>query len=202
MIELGRIRLRAWEKEDLRDVHRWENDFQTMLYSRGRPHSTVPYSDIDEKYENERKNESRMHYIIELRDERKAIGTAVIRKSTWSSVNSGNIGTYIDRKYWNMGLGKEVTLALLEIAFYFSNFDRCEAYSIEYNTRAHKVLEFCGFKRSGRMRKGAYVFGKYWDWLYFDILRDEYFLIRDEKIRDILGKRAEEYLDSVTLNHG
>ena len=199
MLEIGEIRLRAWEKKDLEKVHEWENDFSLMLYSRGKPQNIRTYEDIEEYYEKERKNEKRFHYIVELRESNESIGTAVIRLEDWGQVKSGNLGTYLDKKYWNLGLGKVITIALLELSFYFMNLDKCEAYSIEYNKRAHKVLEACGFKRVGVIRKGGYVLGKRWDWYFFDVLREEYMEMRESLLEKMLGEKKEEYMKTLRI---
>ena len=194
MLEIGPIALRPWERKDLEKIHRWENDFELMLYSRGMPHNMKPYENIVDYFEEERKNEKHIHYVIVLKSSNEAIGTAVIRLSKWGGIRSGNIGTYLDKNYWNKGFGKIVTLALLELSFHFLNLDRCEAGSIEYNKRAHHVLEECGFKRVGVHRKSAFVLGKRWDWYFFDMLKEEYLKIREDLIRRFLGEGAEEYL--------
>ncbi len=198
MFEFGPIILREWEKSDLENIHRWENDFELMLYSRGKPHNMSSYEDVEAYYEEERKNEKKIHFIVVLRETGESIGTAVIRLNHGGPVRSGNIGTYLDKKYWDKGLGKMITLALLELSFIFLNLDRCEAGSLEYNRRAHRVLEECGFKFVGRHRKSAYVLGKRWDWYFFDILKEEYLKQREEKIRKILGDFAEDYLSRIS----
>ncbi|NPA74531.1 MAG: GNAT family N-acetyltransferase [Euryarchaeota archaeon] len=194
MFEIGPIRLRPVEKEDMELVHKWENDFSLMLYSRGKPENMIPMESIIERYTEDRKNDRRRQYLIEHRESGKAMGTATIRIESWGNVRTGNIGTYLDKAYWNRGLGKVITLALLELSFYFMNLDKCEAYSIEYNKRAHKVLETCGFRRGGVHRKGAYVMGRTWNWYFFDILREEYMPAREKLIKSILGHQADEYL--------
>jgi len=173
MFEFGPIKLRAWEREDLKKVHEWENDFETMLYSRGMPHQVKSYDSIVKYYEKEMEREDRIHYIIELRGSGEAIGTAVIRLHDWGSVRRGNIGTYLDKNYWNKGLGKIITLALLEISFYHLNLEKCEACSIEYNKRA---------------------------WHCFDILREEYMQMRDTLFSKILKEWADEYTEKFNLS--
>jgi hypothetical protein len=74
------------------------------------------------------------------------------------------------------------------------NLERCEAWSVEYNRRAHKTLEACGFKRSGVTRGSAFVNGRKWDGYHFDILRDEYLNIREDLLKKTLGDRLEEYV--------
>ncbi len=199
MFEIGPIILRAWERDDLKKVHQWENDFETMLYSRGMPHQVRSYEEVVQRFEEDLKNEKRVHYIVMLKENNEAIGTAVIRLSEWGGVRRGNIGTYLDKRYWNRGIGKIITLALLEISFYFMNLEKCEACSIEYNKRVHKVLEACGFKRYGVERKSVYLMGRKWDWYCFDILREEYMEKREELIRKILKEQAGEYLQRTSM---
>ncbi len=194
MIEFGPIILRAWEREDLKKVHAWENDFDIMLYSRGSPHQVKSYEEVVRFYEEELKREDRLHYIVVLRESQEAIGTAVIRLHEWGDVRRGNIGTYLDKRFWNRGLGKAITLALLEICFIHKNLEKCEACSIEYNKRAHRVLEECGLKLYGKSRKAVYVLGKKWDWYCFDILREEYMEKRDEFLNTVLKEDKKNYL--------
>jgi RimJ/RimL family protein N-acetyltransferase len=163
------------------------------------PQEMKSYDPVVKYYEKEIEREDRMHYIIELRDSKEAIGTAVIRLNKWGNVRRGNIGTYLDKNYWNKGLGKIITLALLEISFYYLNLEKCEACSIEYNKRAHKVLEDCGFKRYGIERKSMFVLGRKWDWYCFDILREEYLQIREELLRKFLGEYYEEYKRKINV---
>jgi len=37
MFELGDIRFKPVEKDDLKLLHKWENDFELMMYSRSKP---------------------------------------------------------------------------------------------------------------------------------------------------------------------
>ena len=92
------------------------------------------------------------------------------------------------------GVRKEDTVALLEMSFIHLNMERCEAWSIEYNTRAHNVLEFCGFKKGGVMRNTVYVAGRRWSSFHFDILREEYMNIRMSLLKKILGEKVDAYL--------
>ena len=194
MFEFGPIALRSVERDDLKKIHEWENDSEVMFYSRGRPHNIRSYDEVVKRYEEDLKNDRHLEYMVTQIDTNEAIGSAVIRLESWGGVNRGNIGTYLDRKYWNKGIGKLVTLSLLELAFYYLNLEKCDAWSIEYNKRAHKVLEACGFKQCGRERSSAFVLGKKWDWYCFDILREEYVSIRDSLLKNYLGDAYTNYI--------
>jgi RimJ/RimL family protein N-acetyltransferase len=183
------------EREDLKLMHLWENDFETIMYSRNRPMNFVSLAQLEKQFEEWMKDERELHFIIELVDSEEAVGIARIEKWDWAGVKTGEVGTYIGKKeLWGKGLGKQITVGLLEMCFNQLNMDRCEASSVEYNPRAHKALEACGFKKSGIMRKSAFVNGRKWDRYHFDILRDEYLAIRTNLLKQTLGNRLDEYL--------
>ena len=174
MFELGDIRFRPVEKDDLKLLYKWENDFELMMYSRSKPLNFVSMEQLERQYDKWMKENKEIHFIVELIDTNEPIGTAVIRKEEWSNVKNADIGTYIGKKeYWGKGYGKQITVALLEMCFIFLNVERCEAWSVEYNTRAHKTLETCGFKKGGVMRQTVLVNGKKWNSYHFDMLREE-----------------------------
>jgi len=195
MFELGDIRFRPVEKDDLKLLYKWENDFELMMYSRSKPLNFVSMEQLERQYDKWMKENKEIHFIVELIDTNEPIGTAVIRKEEWSNVKNADIGTYIEKKeYWSKGYGKQITVALLEMCFIFLNMERCEAWSVEYNTRAHKTLETCGFKKGGVMRQTVLVNGKKWDSYHFDMLREEYTNIRQGLLGKTLGEKLDKYL--------
>ena len=195
MFELGDIRFRPVEKDDLKLLYKWENDFELMMYSRSKPLNFVSMEQLERQYDKWMKENKEIHFIVELIDTNEPIGTAVIRKEEWSNVKNADIGTYIGKKeYWGKGYGKQITVALLEMCFIFLNMERCEAWSVEYNTRAHKTLETCGFKKGGVMRQTVLVNGKKWNSYHFDTLREEYINIRQGLLGKTLGEKLDNYL--------
>lgn len=195
MFEFGDLRFRPVEREDLKLLHEWENDFEVIMYSRGNPINFVSMGQLEKQYEEWMKDEKEIHLIIERVDLKEAIGIARIGKSDFGNVRNAGVGTYIGKKeLWGKGSGKQITVALLEMCFNQLNMERCEAWSVEYNHRAHKALEACGFKKGGAMRQVEFVNGQKWDGFHFDILRDEYLAIRMDLLKQVLGNRLEEYI--------
>jgi diamine N-acetyltransferase len=195
MFEFGNVRFRPVEKEDLKLLHAWENDFETIMYSRSRPMSFVSMAQLEKQYEDWMKEEKELHFIMELVDSKEAVGIARIEKQDWGNVRTAAVGTYIGKKeLWGKGLGRQITVALLEMSFRQLNAERCEAWSAGYNHRAHKVLEVCGFKKGGAMRQVSFVNGQRWDGFHFDILREEYLDMRDDLLKKTLGNKLEEYV--------
>jgi len=196
MFEFGDLRFRPVEREDLELLHTWENDFEVIMYSRNMPMNFVSMPQIEKRYEEWLKDEKEFHFIIELKSSKEAIGIARLEQEFWGNVKTADVGTYIGKKeLWDKGLGKQITVALLEMAFNQLNMERCSASSVEYNQRAHKVLEECGFKKVGVIRQSAFVNGRFWDRYYFDILKLEYLSVRMELLKKTLGEKLDEYLN-------
>jgi RimJ/RimL family protein N-acetyltransferase len=195
VFEFGRVRFRAVEREDLGLLHGWENDSELIMYSRSRPLNFVSLAQLEKQYEDWMKDEKELHFIVELVDSKEAVGIARLQRQDWGNVKTVDIGTYIGKKeLWGKGLGREITVGLLEMAFNQLNAERCQAWSVEYNRRAHNALEACGFKKGGAVRQTVFVNGRKWDSYYFDILRDEYLNTRLDLLKRTLGDKAEDYI--------
>jgi len=115
MFEFGKVRFRPIEREDLKLLHGWENDFELMMYSRGKPMSFVNMPQLEKQYEDWSKDEKATRFIVELIDSKEVIGIARLEKQDWGNVKSAEIGAYIGKKeLWGKGLGRQIYLALLE----------------------------------------------------------------------------------------
>jgi RimJ/RimL family protein N-acetyltransferase len=196
VFEFGRVRFRPLERDDLGLLHVWENDSEVIMYSRSRPLNFASLAQLEKQFEDWTKNEKELRFIVELVDSKEAIGIARLERQDWGNVKTADVGTYIGkRELWGKGLGREITVGLLEMAFNQLNAERCQAWSVEYNRRAHNALEACGFKKGGAVRQTVFVNGRKWDSYHFDILRDEYLNIRLDLLKQTLGDKAEEYIN-------
>ncbi|MFO7792207.1 MAG: GNAT family protein [Candidatus Saliniplasma sp.] len=186
MFEIGKIRFRPFDREDIPLLENWESKHRVTLYSRGRPLVFKNRDELEKEYEEDLENEDKRSLIVELIEDDKGIGIATIKDRS-HKVKNADIGTYIgDEKFWNTGLGTNITLGLCEMLFFHQNYDRVSAWSSSINKRAHKVLTRFGFKKSGVARKSGYLFGKRLNWLFFDLLKEEYMENRDEYLDQYL----------------
>jgi RimJ/RimL family protein N-acetyltransferase len=196
LFEFAGLRFRPMEKEDLKLLHVWENDFELMMYSRSQPLNVVTMAQLEERYVEWTKNEKNIQFIVENMETNEPIGIATIRRETWGNIPGADVGTYIGKKeLWEKGFGKRITIALLEMSFIHLGLEHCQAWSVEYNSRAHKALESCGFKKGGVMRNTVYVAGRKWGSFHFDILREEYMDLRMSLLKKVLGDRVDNYLE-------
>ncbi|MGM0404577.1 MAG: GNAT family N-acetyltransferase [Thermoplasmatota archaeon] len=190
MFEIGQIRFRAMDREDIPLLVNWESEHQVTLFSRGEPIVLKNRDDVEKEYEENLKDDDKMVMIVELIGDDKAVGIATVKKRS-NKVRNADIGTYIGEKdFWNKGLGTNITLGLCEMLFVHKNYDRISAWSSSINKRAHKVLERLGFKKTGVARKSGYLFGNRMDWVFFDLLKEEYMEKRDEYLEDYLEDKV------------
>jgi RimJ/RimL family protein N-acetyltransferase len=196
MFEFAGLKFRPMEKEDLKLLHVWENDSELMMYSRSQPLNSATMTQLEERYAEWMKNEKNIYFIVENMESNEPIGFASIRREVWGNVPGADVGTYIGKKeFWEKGFGKKITIALLEMSFIHLGLEHCQAWSVEYNTRAHRALESCGFKKGGVVRNTVYVAGKKWGSFHFDILQEEYMNIRMNLLKKVLGDDMDSYLE-------
>jgi RimJ/RimL family protein N-acetyltransferase len=79
-----------------------------------------------------------------------------------------------EKEYWGQGYGTEAITALLGFAFKEMNLHRIRLSVYEYNKRAVRCYEKCGFKLEGRLRQARFHDGQYYDELVMGILREEF----------------------------
>ncbi len=200
MFQFGKVLLRSREKEDLELVHKWENDSELMMYSRSKPLSFVSMAQLERQFEEKVKDEKNLFMMIELDQFKEPIGFASLEQRDWGNVKTGHLGLCIaKREFWGKGIGRQITVALLEMAFMQLNAERCDTGSVEYNKRAHKTLKWCGFAQSGSFREIHFVNGHLWNHFYFDLLRREYLERRMELLRETLKEQLEQYLETFEI---
>lgn len=197
MFRIGGLLLRPLERADLQLVQELEGDEYGTFYSRGQPINFKTMDEIIQEYEEDIKKSLRKRLVVENSD-RIVLGFASIYENPGAMKRAG-IGLFLKKDYWNSGAGKVVTLGLLEILFYFLNYERVEAWSAEYNKRAHKVLMDNGMLLEGKVRKALYVMGKYYDWYIFGELKDEYMSKRENILKNVLDKRYDEYIKYISF---
>ena len=84
-----------------------------------------------------------------------------------------SIEIYDTTKY-GMGIGTEVTRMVLDYAFNTLKYHKVYLRVLEYNGRAIRCYEKCGFVKEGLDREGALIDGKYQTDIYMGILENEY----------------------------
>ena len=79
-----------------------------------------------------------------------------------------------DPRYHSHGIGTEATRLLLEYGFETMGWHRIECKVLDYNKRAIRCYEKCGFRREGFLRDSARIGGNYSSDIVMGILEEEY----------------------------
>jgi len=170
------IKLRGVELADLDAVMK---NFNTYIMRRTLNTPAVPYSREDEKEWIKSTWEAREKgtaytFGIEILETEEFIGTTSLMKV--SQVNrSAELGITIhDAKYWGHGYGSEAIQLLLSVGFDILGLHSVYLRVYDFNTRAIKLYEKCGFKAAGTRREAVFQEGSYHDVHFFDMLVQEY----------------------------
>ena len=166
-----RLYLSPRSTEDAEIFTEWLNDFETTDYL-GRSGMLVTLEG-EKKYLEENANPEAGFVIVTLEDD-KMIGTVSL-ESINNIHRTATLGVFIgDKDYRNKGYGTEAIKLILEYGFKYMNLNNIKLDVFEFNNRALKCYEKCGFKECGRRRKSKFINGKYYDTISMDILAEEF----------------------------
>ncbi len=119
-------------------------------------------------------------FMIRTLDGEKPIGFMGLFDILW---NHGDalIGIGLgEREYWGNGYGTDAMRTLLSFAFTEMNLRRASLIVFDYNPRAYRSYEKCGFTKEGTVRGVLQREGQRWDWHFMGILKEEWEQLNDK----------------------
>jgi UDP-4-amino-4,6-dideoxy-N-acetyl-beta-L-altrosamine N-acetyltransferase len=171
MIVGQKTRLRAIEREDIPTFVRWLNDEEVRQYLE--MYLPISKAQEEEWFEAHLKDESSRIFAIETKDG-VHIGNIGLHDLDWKN-RSAFLGIVIgEKEYWGRRYGTDAVTTLLGFAFSEMNLHRIHLSVFDFNERAIRCYEKCGFQREGRAREALFQDGKYHDSLSMAILRQEF----------------------------
>lgn len=114
-------------------------------------------------------------FIIKKPNDKKPIGFAGLYSISLTARSAEFRVLIGEQKYWGSGIGTEVTEMLLFHGFDRLNLNMIWLGVIDENQRAYKSYLRAGFTEGGRRRQALYRNSKYYDAIWMDILRSEYY---------------------------
>lgn len=119
-------------------------------------------------------NDRRFRFHIRALSDDRLLGTIDIVVDYWPR-GEGWVGIDIgERDEWGKGYGTDAMRVMLRYAFAELNLHRVSLNVFEYNPRAIRSYEKCGFGLEGRRRQALDRDGRRWDVIYMGILRGEW----------------------------
>ncbi|MEA2677641.1 MAG: hypothetical protein QOJ81_1782 [Chloroflexota bacterium] len=166
--------LRPAERSDVPNFVRWLNDAETTSFLNMR----APMSEaMEEKWFEgmvERQGKDHFHFVICMLKGNQPIGSLSLFAIDYVNGNAG-IGISIGEKsLWGKGYGTDAMFALLDFGFGMLRLERLWLEVYDFNKRARRSYEKCGFLSEGIERHGVYKQGRYLDVELMALLRDEW----------------------------
>jgi ribosomal-protein-alanine N-acetyltransferase len=120
------------------------------------------------------KNDSLIFVGICLKENDRLIGALDLRLGDFRDRHAV-FGISIGAKdEWNKGYGTEATKLIVRYGFQTLNLNRISLRVYEFNPRAMRTYEKCGFVREGVLRQEIYRDGRFWDAYAMGILRSDW----------------------------
>lgn len=86
------------------------------------------------------------------------------------------IGYALREESWGKGYMTEVVRHMMQFGFESLCLDLISVGHFEFNDRSRRVIEKCGFRYEGTLRRASSIFdGSVHDALVYSMLREEYF---------------------------
>ncbi len=169
------VELISIEEEQLEEIHRLQNGELALELSEfmNLPISWVPLSlsEIRAKIEEMRKEERTSIFSIwSKNNEFVGLGYFSANWDPWCPYMNVIIWPQFRRR----GYGRETAMLLLDAAFNNSIAHVVGCSAPDWNSDGIAFATSLGFKKAGAGRRFGIIEGKFFDQLYFDMLRDEY----------------------------
>ena len=187
MFDNFRVYLRALEPNDYKTSINWRNDDEIWEMVVG------PKYYVSEVYEKKWVEDAIFHsankltLAVCLKRTKEHIGYVYLNNIDLKnrSVSTGKI--IGEKRYWNHGLGTEVTMLILYHAFNVLGLERVESRQLLSNIASIKAYEKCGFKTEGIMRKAVYKDGVQQDLNLMAVIREDF----DEVLKKYRNKQVK-----------
>ena len=171
-LETERLTLTAYTPEDAQDLFEYASNPDVGPIAGWAPHKNVEESEmiIREMFMPVEA------WAIRLKGQDKVIGTIALEYDKYRpESNSREIGYSLAKDQWKKGYMTEAAKAVIQFAFDELGLDQIGICTGEVNKRSQRVIEKCGFKYEGTIRRTYRVFdGTCRDSLVFSMLKEEY----------------------------
>ncbi len=175
VIETERLRLTSWQdtEEDAQGLYSWASDPDVGPNAGWKPHASVEES---RRILRELFVPGGDGYAIREKDTNEIIGNISIYEDTArEGVASMELGYALKKECWGKGYMTEAAKAVMKYAFENYGLSIMAIRTSEVNKRSQRVIEKCGFKYEGTLRKAYHIYtGEDRDSRIYSITKDEW----------------------------
>ncbi len=159
-------------ERDAVEINRWAQDSEYLRLLDSDPAYNWPVKMLREFFEN---HTSEVHpFIIRTISDNQPIGMVDLSGFSYGANNCW-VGIGIgEKEMWGKGFGTDAMKVILRYGFSELNVHRISLNVFEYNQRALRTYEKCGFAIEGCQRQALWRDGAYYDLIFMGILKEEW----------------------------
>ena len=174
ILKTQRLVLRPFTTADAEAMfENWANDKEVTKFLTWTPHRNVEETRaLLAVWEEESKRPDVYHWVITLQGE--VIGDLALVAVRGENAHAGYC---LSRKFWGKGIMSEAYAEVLRYLFEEVGFHRIESSHAVNNPASGRVMEKCGLRYEGTMRKAFRLLstGEWEDIVYRAVLEEDYF---------------------------
>ncbi|EAE5702264.1 spermidine N1-acetyltransferase, partial [Listeria monocytogenes] len=163
------LKLRPLEREDLKFVHRLNNDAKIMSYWFEEPYEA--FVELQELYDKHIHDQSERRFILEL--DGQMVGLVELMEIDYIH-RRAEFQIIIDPKFQGHGYAVSATKLAMKYAFHVLNLHKLYLVVDKVNEKAIHVYEKVGFIREGELIDEFFVDGTYHDAIRMCIFQHQY----------------------------
>jgi RimJ/RimL family protein N-acetyltransferase len=175
-----RVILRRHVPENLVAFRRWYADPEIARLARYQEAPMRP-DEIERFFTARVVGTDALAMAVHERETNRLIGTCAFSQLDGDNGSALFHITIGEKDAWGKGAGTEATWLMLRHAFETLGLHRIGLYVFEFNERAIRAYQRCGFVIEGRSRESIWRDGRWWDELAMSVLESDWQRIRDER---------------------
>jgi RimJ/RimL family protein N-acetyltransferase len=169
----SRVVLRRHDPENLAAFRTWYADPEIARLARYQQAPMRP-EEIERFFTARVVGPEAMAMAIHERETDRLIGTCAFSQLDGDNGSALYHITIGEKDAWGRGYGTEATRLMLDHAFDTLGLHRIALYVFEFNERAIRTYERCGFVVEGRSRESIHRDGRWWDELAMSVLETDH----------------------------
>ncbi|MEM1154154.1 MAG: GNAT family protein [Pseudomonadota bacterium] len=179
-LEGQRIYFRGFEREDVQGEYRnWINDGEVTQYIKV---GTYPQTDaaLIDYCEKELASGNSILFAIIEKESGKHIGNSHIYDIDWVTRTALRAVVLGDKSCWGKGYALEVIQLLNRYGFEYLNLNKLISSTCSDNEAIQRLNTKAGYTKEGVGRQEFFRNGRYYDRIYWGMLRSEYDALREQ----------------------
>jgi RimJ/RimL family protein N-acetyltransferase len=193
VLEGSRVVLRRHVPENLAAFRRWYSDPEIARLARYQEAPMRP-EEIERFFAARVVGHDALAMAIHERPTDRLVGTCAFSQLDGDNGSALYHITIGEKDAWGRGYGTEATRLMLDHAFGALGLHRIALFVFEFNERAIRTYQHCGFVIEGRARESIFRDGRWWDELAMSVLESDWRKQREsgaEQDREKVALRAE-----------